>query len=98
MTASPSGGASAERRSVNRRKTVFSGAIATRGASGGESKAMPPARIDASVCVLMLRPPELSVRSMPLAFQKRESRETSFWYGDSTKIFIESSSRSGSSV
>ena len=59
---------------------------------------MPPASTDASVCVLTLRPLAFSVRSMPLAFQKRLFSVTSFWYGASTKIFIDSSSRSASSV
>jgi hypothetical protein len=59
---------------------------------------MPPASTEASVCVLTLRPLAFSVRSMPLAFQKRLFRVTSFWYGASTKIFSDSSSRSASSV
>ncbi len=70
-TATPSAGASAERRSAKSVKTVFSGAGGARAASGGASKARPPASTEASVCVLTLRPLAFSVRSMPLAFQKR---------------------------
>ena len=71
-TGRPSGGAIAAARSVNRVKTAFSGAGA--GARpGGFSNARPPASTEASVCVLRLRPLALSVRSMPLAFQKRVS-------------------------
>jgi hypothetical protein len=55
-TATPSAGASAERRSAKSVKTVFSGACGARAVSGGASKAMPPASTEASVCVLTLRP------------------------------------------
>jgi hypothetical protein len=97
-TATPSAGASAERRSANSVKTAFSGACAVRGASGDVSNARPPARTEASVWVLTLSPLAFNVRSMPLAFQKRVLSVTSFWYGASMKIFSDSSSRSASSV
>jgi hypothetical protein len=97
-SALPSGGASAERRSLKSGKTLFSGAGVARVPSGGVSNATPPARIDTSVCVLTLRPLAFSVRSIPLAFQKRLFVVTSFGYGASMKTFSVSSSRSASSV
>ena len=79
-------------------KTVSPGAGVGLSTAAGVSNASPPVRMDAIVCVFSVRPLALTESSTPLAFQKRVSRATSFWYGASTKTYTESSSRSASSV
>ena len=86
------------RRSPNRKNWLPAGAACAFGTSGACSKATAPTITEASVWVFSVRPLAFSVRSIPLAFQKRDCSVTSLSYGASMKTFTDNSSCSGLSV